>query len=108
MTGAGDAGAELAELTGRGRALNSAPVIDRDLVWQCKRAAASLLFERLADGEALDAHIAAQGPGLRRFCEHSAMVEVHGADWRLWPPALRDARPQAVSAFARREAARVR
>jgi glycogen operon protein len=48
------------------------------------------------------------GTALARFCVFEAISEArNGQSWRMWPQELREARPAALSAFAREHATRV-
>ncbi|MFD1150115.1 4-alpha-glucanotransferase [Saccharothrix hoggarensis] len=61
---------------------NDTELIDYDAVWAAKAKALELLWphveHRAPEGELLD---------FARFC---ALAEVHGPDWREWPPEQRD------------------
>jgi 4-alpha-glucanotransferase len=87
-------------------------LIDRDAVWEAKRAALELLFARspgaaqaVADGTP-DGEVGAGGPAaggapageVGDFALWCALAERHGPDWRAWPAALRDRAPAAVAA----------
>ncbi|MDT7728281.1 MAG: 4-alpha-glucanotransferase [Actinomycetota bacterium] len=58
-------------------------LIDYDAVWDAKRGALELLWAHHREPVELD-------PALRDFATYCALAEVHGADWREWPDALRD------------------
>ncbi len=69
-------------------------LVDRDAVWMAKRAALKILHqvpmspERQADyGAFLDR----EGEALRDWSTWCVLAEIHGPDWRKWPPAF--ARP---------------
>ncbi|AZG78011.1 glycogen debranching protein GlgX [Methylocystis rosea] len=52
--------------------------------------------------------VAEGGAALARFCVFQAISEArNGQSWRMWPKELREARPAALSAFAREHATRV-
>ncbi|MEU4445381.1 4-alpha-glucanotransferase [Actinosynnema sp. NPDC050801] len=61
---------------------NDTALIDYDAVWTAKAKALELLWRR-------EEHRAPEGDLLdfARFC---ALAEVHGPDWRTWPPEQRD------------------
>lgn len=66
-------------------------LIDYDEVWTAKLAALELLWAtRPPNQEQID-------PDLRAFATFSALAELHGADWREWPEALRDPAGDAVA-----------
>ncbi|MET9252459.1 4-alpha-glucanotransferase [Streptomyces sp. NPDC048182] len=82
-------------------------LIDRDAVWEAKRAALEVLHELpLQPGRAAAYrdYLAEQGAPLTDHATWCALAEVHGSDWRLWPEGLRDPR-SAETARARAELA---
>ncbi|HSJ46445.1 MAG TPA: 4-alpha-glucanotransferase [Euzebyales bacterium] len=76
--------------------------IDRDAVWQAKREALWLLYERRADDQRreLAAFRADGGPALQRFATFCALAEELGIPFTTWPDPLRDPRSDAVAAWA--------
>ncbi|MFI5611460.1 4-alpha-glucanotransferase [Amycolatopsis sp. NPDC051903] len=67
-------------------------LIDYDAVWDAKRIALELLRPHHPRPVELDSD-------LRDFATFGALAEVHGADWREWPEALRDpASPEVAAA----------
>jgi 4-alpha-glucanotransferase len=86
------------------RAANSSPdLIDRDAVWQAKRAALELISKAPLSQPrqaAYDCFRAERGTDLRRWSAWCALAEVHGPDSRSWPAELADPRRgcQAVDA----------
>lgn len=75
----------------RGR---TADLLDRDPVWEAKRAALEVLFKvpRAPGREAaLRAYLEREGRPLTEFATWSALAEEHGTDYRNWPPRLRRA-----------------
>ncbi len=76
------------------RAANrSADLIDRDAVWQAKRAALELIRKvRLAPARqaAYDRFRVDRGRDLEHWSAWCALAERHGPDWRSWPPELAD------------------
>ncbi len=88
---------ELREQASRLRAavLEEGALIDRDAVWELKRAALELLAEvPLGPGRraAYRDYLAAQGRALEDHATWCALAEVHGSDWHRWPEGLRDPR----------------
>ena len=80
-------------------ALESAFAGFRDLSRRQPDAAPAASFARFVDEG---------GAALARFCVFEAISEVrNGQSWRMWPQDLRDARPAALSTFAREHARRV-
>ncbi|CAL9446454.1 4-alpha-glucanotransferase [Streptomyces sp. enrichment culture] len=99
--------AELLERAARLResVLDKGELIDRDAVWELKRAALELVREvplgpgrRAAYGDFL----AAQGQALEDHATWNALAEVYGGETGQWPEALRDPR-SAATARARRD-----
>ncbi len=89
------------------RANHTADLLDRDAVWEAKRAALELVFgvPRTGEREAAFADFrAGQGDALRDFATWCALVERHGLPWQQWPPELHDPRSYAT-ARAREELA---
>ncbi len=81
--------------------------IDRDAVWQAKKAALWAIFRlgrRPARQMELDAFIARQGESLRRYASWCALSEAHGPRWRQWPEQYQDPDSAAVTAFVRDQA----
>lgn len=71
---------------------NDADRIDRDAVWEAKRAALTLLWQAPRTRpreEAFASFRAREGEPLRRFALWCALAERHGPDWRAWPDGLR-------------------
>ncbi len=84
--------------------------IDRDAVWAAKSAALELLHtERRTEAReaAYRAFREREGAALADFATWCALAELHGADWRAWPSALRDPASAEVAAERERLAARV-
>jgi 4-alpha-glucanotransferase len=61
---------------------NTGDLIDYDTAWRAKRAALELLWEH-------ETPTAVDDGALRDFATYNALAELHGADWRQWPEALR-------------------
>ncbi|MGW9351377.1 4-alpha-glucanotransferase [Nocardiopsis flavescens] len=84
----------------RGR---TADLLDRDAVWEAKRAALEILFQvpRAPGREAaLRAYLEREGRPLVEFATWSALAEEHGPDHRTWPARLRDIGDDAVGRAA--------
>ncbi|CAA9535694.1 MAG: GH77 [uncultured Thermoleophilia bacterium] len=82
--------------------LDGADRIDRDTAWTAKCAALRLVSEvpRRAGREiAYAAYRRREGPGLEDHATWCALAELHGAEWRCWPEALRDPRSPVTLAF---------
>ena len=76
--------------------------IDRDAVWQHKRAVLAELFAGMDDVERrrLDEYRRQQGPSLERFATFCALAEAHGLPFDDWPEGLRDPRSPQVAQWA--------
>lgn len=93
------------ELSGRAAALRDAVrakggLVDRDAVWQLKRAALELLLRvELTPGRRVAYHhfLAEQGQPLDDYAAWCALAEIHGPDWRSWPGGLTDPRSTATT-----------
>jgi 4-alpha-glucanotransferase len=83
-----------------GRALNDDPHIDRDRVWVLK-------LEALEAAFAVTQPTPSDDPSLRQWATYCAIAEVHGDDWRRWPPALRHPNGADVRRLAAERADRV-
>ncbi|MEU8685195.1 4-alpha-glucanotransferase [Streptomyces sp. NPDC048611] len=88
---------ELAARAGvlRSEVLERGALIDRDAVWELKRAALELVCAvPLGPGRraAYCDFLAEQGQALEDHATWYAFAERHGPDWRGWPAALRDPR----------------
>ncbi|MGW7262960.1 4-alpha-glucanotransferase [Streptomyces sp. NPDC054842] len=89
----------------RDAVLDKGALIDRDAVWELKRAALELVGTvPLGPGRqaAHDAFAAEEGAALEDHATWCALAEVHGSDWHRWPAGLRDPR-SAETARARAE-----
>ncbi|MCS0604920.1 4-alpha-glucanotransferase [Streptomyces sp. LP11] len=75
--------------------LDQGALIDRDAVWDVKRAALEIVLRvPLGPGRqaAYDDFRAAHGQALDDHATWYALAETHGSDWRGWPAELRDPR----------------
>lgn len=79
-------------------------LIDRDPVWEAKRAALELLF---FEPGPVPRPAAEDSPGLADFALWCALAEEHGPDWRSWPAELRSRDSPAVALARDRLAGRV-
>jgi 4-alpha-glucanotransferase len=76
-------------------------LVDRDAVWAAKRAALKILHQvpmsagRRADFGSFREH---EGEALRDWAAWCVLAEIHGPDWREWPPGLADPGSAAVEA----------
>jgi 4-alpha-glucanotransferase len=95
-----EAPAALREAVDRLRVPPEGDRIDRDRAWAAKRAALDLLWPQ--------ASVAAIEPDLLDYATWAALCEVHGDDWRAWPPELRHPGGPAVAKARGELAERVR
>jgi 4-alpha-glucanotransferase len=68
-----------------GRALNAAPLIDRDQVWAVKLPVLEALFDSSADAAGFEEFCRRRGEALERFATYCAAAERLGPAWREWP-----------------------
>ena len=98
-------------LAGPLRAGNSSPaLIDRDAVWAAKRAALEIVQAwplAAARRAAFRRFTVREGQPLEDWATWCALAEIHGPDWRAWPPALQSPRSAVVAAERTRLHARV-
>ncbi len=91
-------------------ASTTAALLDRDAVWTAKRAALEIIravpLSPVRRAE-LDEFMTRDRDAVDEWAAWCAIAEVHGPDWRAWPPALADPRSPAVTALRRRLADRV-
>jgi 4-alpha-glucanotransferase len=105
LPGAGD-DLEIAVLGAQARGLQAARLIDRDAVWQLKRAA----LEQLWRGRSLslDAWRSSQGSALETYARFCALADHHASTpWREWPAEHRHPDAPGVERFAADNAHRV-
>jgi 4-alpha-glucanotransferase len=91
-------------------ASTTAALIDRDAVWDAKRAALEIIRAvplRPGRRAELDAFLARDPKALEGWATWCAIAEVHGPDWRSWPSALADPVSAQVAEFRRVRADRV-
>ena len=85
-------------------------LLDRDAVWRAKRAALEIIHRQpltLSRQADFDAYQAREGQDLADWALWCALAELHGPDWRTWPPRLRTVRNAEVSAERARLARQV-
>jgi 4-alpha-glucanotransferase len=85
-------------------------LLDRDAVWRAKRAALEIIHRQplsLSRQAEFDAYQAREGQDLADWALWCAVAELHGPDWRTWPPRLRAVRNAEVSAERARLARQV-
>ena len=91
-------------------ASQTADLIDRDAVWTAKRTALELIRAvplSPARQAELDAFVDRDRQAVQDWATWCAITEVHGPDWRSWPPALADPRSAEVTELRRSLADRV-
>jgi len=91
-------------------ASTTAALLDRDAVWAAKREALEIIRAvRLSPARRAEfgAFRARDRDALDDWAAWCAIAEVHGRDWRSWPPPLTDPRSAEVAALRRRLADRV-
>jgi 4-alpha-glucanotransferase len=91
------AAAEVAAVHAGVRHLNEQRLIDRDVVLAAKLRALEAIWASGPPTRGLDEYARFAGPGLETYATYCALAEVHGADWRRWPAALRRPGGQAVA-----------
>lgn len=110
VPGARASGVQLEALARQGRALDEDRHIDRDRVWPLKLEALEKIWA--ASTPASDPDFARwcteQGDALHLFATWCTLAEKHGANWRVWPEALRHPDGAAVARFAEEARERVR
>jgi 4-alpha-glucanotransferase len=85
-------------------------LVDRDAVWTAKLAALKLIFGvplSPSRQRSLDEFRVREGRSLTEWATWCAIAEVHGHDYRVWPPKLRDPSSAEVAAFRDAHADRV-
>ncbi len=85
-------------------------LLDRDAVWEAKRAALARLHavpRSPTRQQAYDRFVAREGRGLVDFATWCTLAEVHGSVWEEWPEELRDPRSAATEAARAERADRV-
>jgi 4-alpha-glucanotransferase len=98
----------LAEAAAAGRALNAERSIDRDRVWELKRAALEHLWSGFTGDPSFEAYCDTASVDLNRYAVFCALAETHGTEWRDWPREHRRPDTPPVIRFALEHADRVR
>ena len=80
---------EVLRLGAEARALNAAPRLDRDAVWERKLRALALLYGAPRRA-AFEPWRRTQGPSLDDFATWSALAERHPGPYQDWPPGIGD------------------
>jgi 4-alpha-glucanotransferase len=91
-----------------GVALNIRRHIDRAAVWAVKRPALEAAFQISGSDPDVDRYRRRSKPSVVQWATYCAIADVHGNDWRQWPPELRHPGSAAVASFATRHADPVR
>lgn len=91
------------ELGQRARLLLDRSVVERDAAWSLHAEALQLLWATRSDRQRDEVarYRARHGRSLELWATFCAVAEGHGADWRLWPEALRHPDGPRVSELAR-------
>ncbi|MGF1597919.1 MAG: 4-alpha-glucanotransferase [Acidimicrobiales bacterium] len=108
VPGAAAGGEAVAAAARAGRALADRPLIDRDEVWQHKRAALEAVWAAAPPPSAFERWLDGQPRSLHRFATWCALTDRHGPSWPEWPSDLRHPEDAAVHHFAAAESAAVR
>jgi 4-alpha-glucanotransferase len=98
LPGAGDATVEA--LGAQARALNAAPVVDREAVWALKRRALDHLWDAHGPDLRSERWRAEMGGELEDYARFCALAEHHGSGWRDWPSEHRHPSAAGVASFA--------
>jgi len=107
VPGAMDLGAELAEVSAAGRALNDQRRIDRGRVAALKLRALERIWAATVDRSGLDAWRVERGVSLERWATFVMLTERFGAGWRQWPEPFRSPDGPAVARATAEDADRV-
>jgi 4-alpha-glucanotransferase len=108
VPGATEIGDDLETFAAVGRALLEERLIDRDRVWEIKRAALERCFEVSGRDAGFAAYEAEEGPPLLQYATWCAIADEHGNGWQSWPDELRHPLSPAVARFAADHPDRVR
>src|SRR5437868_5833184 len=85
IPGAREALPDLEQYAARGRALNEAPLIDRDAIYKLKLDALEKIWSRTREKLNFSEYEQEQGRNLDLFGAFCALAERHGPDWHEWP-----------------------
>lgn len=90
-----------ASTSGRRAEIVDLDTIDRDRVWQTKRAALRQIFDRTSlRDEAFVSWRVGRGASLEHFARWMTIALEHGSDWRTWPTELQEPNGEAVATYA--------
>lgn len=108
VPGAGSLGDELNRLAAAGRALNAAPRIDRDAIFQLKQQALERIWSRFGGDPQFDDYCRGSGADLEQYATFCTLLEQVGPDWHTWPAQFRRPDSPAVAAWTDEHRDRVR
>jgi 4-alpha-glucanotransferase len=107
VDGAEQCAVELEPLRIAAQKLNNERLIDHDEVFRLKTQALEAIFRAAPEPRGLAAWARGKGHALRDFATFNALAEVHGPEWRDWPPAFRHPNNEALNAERAARADRV-
>ncbi|MFN2593545.1 MAG: 4-alpha-glucanotransferase [Actinomycetota bacterium] len=90
-----------------GRRLSKTTLVDRAATYRVKLRALEKIWQKARTDPAFVRFRKARGSSLESFATFSAVAEVHGGDWRKWPPTFSKPRGSAVKAFRSERSDRV-
>lgn len=99
---------DLDSLAERGRALCSAPTIERDRIYSVKMSALEALWRSQPPPSGLDAFCAERGELVWSYATFAALAEHHGSGPSGWPAGFESPDASQVRAWAREHAERIR
>jgi 4-alpha-glucanotransferase len=98
LPGAGDPAIEA--LATEARRLNSAPLVDRDATWTCKRQALDHLWGTLGPDLRFERWRDEAGAELETYARFCALADHHRSGWTSWPAEHRHPSRPGVASFA--------
>ncbi len=108
VPGAREALPDLAQYAARGHALNEAPLIDRDAIYQLKMEALEKIWTHTRSRVNFAAYEREEGRNLDLFAAFCTAAERHGANWHEWPGDLQHPDSAELAGFVRESQDRVR
>ncbi|MBV9405458.1 MAG: 4-alpha-glucanotransferase, partial [Acidobacteriaceae bacterium] len=108
IPGAREALPDLEQYAARGRALNEAPLIDRDAIYKLKMEALDRIWTVTRSEAKFDEYAGEQGQNLAHFAAFCALAERFGPNWHDWPDELQHPDAPAVKKFAAEASDRIR
>jgi 4-alpha-glucanotransferase len=99
IAGAREALPDLEKLAEEGRALNNAPLIDRDAIYRLKMRALEKIWSAVRDKISFSDFERNRGRSLQLFASFCVLAEQFGANWRAWPQQYRSPDSPAVLAL---------